>query len=224
MKTPASAEANFRAVLFDFDGTLADSYPAITASVNHVRQLHGLPPLAEPEVRRHVGRGGGYLLEHTVPAGTLEANVAAYHAHHPSVLKSGTRLLPGAAEALRALHQNGLKTGVCSNKPVVFTRTLVSYLGVASFLDLVLGPEDVRQPKPAPDMVLAALAKLNVEASQTLYVGDMVMDIQTGRAAGVSVWVVPTGSEEIEALQQAHPDRLLKNLQELGALLTPSGD
>src|SRR5438105_1840340 len=88
------------AVLFDFDGTLADSYPAITASVNHVRAAHGLPPLPEPEVRRHVGRGPVYLLEHTVPGCDPQVEVVRYRAHHPSVLRSGTRLLPGAAAAL----------------------------------------------------------------------------------------------------------------------------
>src|SRR4051812_14025728 len=96
-----------RAVLFDLDGTLVDSYPAITASVNHVRALHALAPLAVAEVKRHVGRGPAYLIEHTVGVGDTEANVAAYKAHHPSVLRAGTRLLPGASETLRALHQRG---------------------------------------------------------------------------------------------------------------------
>jgi phosphoglycolate phosphatase len=212
-------EKTFRAVLFDFDGTLGDSYPAITASVNHVRALHGLPPLSEPEVRRHVGRGGGYLLQHTVPTGSLEANTAAYRAHHPSVLREGTRLMPGAADALRGLHERGLLLGVCSNKPIDFTRELVSYLGIAFYLNVVLGPEDVAHPKPAPDMLRAGLSRLRVSAQQALYVGDMTVDIQTARAAGVSVWVVPTGSDEIETLRQAHPDRLLHNLRELPELL-----
>lgn len=206
---------NYRAVLFDFDGTLADSYAAITASVNHVRGLYGLPPLSEPEVRRHVGRAAGFLLQHTVPAGSLEANMAAYRVHHPSVLRSGTRLLPGAAECLRALHERGLLLGICSNKPVHFTHQLVDYLGIASYLNAVLGPEDVPHPKPAPDMLRAALTRLNVTADQALYIGDMTVDIQTARAAGVCVWVVPTGSDEIETLRQAHPDRLLRDLGDL---------
>jgi phosphoglycolate phosphatase len=212
--------SSLRAVLFDFDGTLGDSYPAITASVNHVRARHGLPPLSEPEVRRHVGRGPHYLLGHTVPAGAIEANIAAYRAHHPSVLREGTRLLPGAADVLRALHERGLRLGICSNKPVAFTRELNAYLGVQSFLDVVLGPEDVPRPKPAPDMLRAALARLDVPAREALYVGDMVVDIQTARRAGISVWVVPTGSDEVKTLERARPDRLLRDLEELRVLLT----
>lgn len=220
MSEPQRREAvTFRAVLFDFDGTLADSYPAITASVNHVRALHELPPLSEPEVRRHVGRAAGYLLQKTVPAGSLEENIAAYRAHHPSVLRPGTHLMPGAAESLRKLHERGLLLGVCSNKPVEFTRELVAYLGIASYLNVVLGPEDVPRAKPAPDMLRAALSRLNVTPEQTLYIGDMTVDIQTARAAGVSVWVVPTGSDEIETLRQAHPDRLLRDLGELREII-----
>ena len=211
--------AAVRAVLFDFDGTLGDSYPAITASVNHVRSLHGLPPLPEAEVRRHVGRGPAYLLRHTVPHGDLAADAAAYREHHPSVLRSGTRLLPGAADALRTLHERGLKLGVCSNKPVDFTRELLSYLGVAPYLDVVLGPEDVARPKPAPDLLLAALPRLGVTAGEALYVGDMTVDVETARAAGVRVWIVPTGSDTPEAIARARPDRTLHDLFELPALL-----
>ncbi len=213
------ANGKAKAVLFDFDGTLGDSYPAITASVNHVRGQHGLAPLSESEVRSHVGRGPDYLLVHTVPAGSVEANVAAYREHHPSVLRGGTRLLPGAADTLRTLHERGLRLGICSNKPVAFTRELVEYLGVASYLDVVLGPEDVPRPKPAPDMLRTALARLKLPAEEVLYIGDMVVDIQTARAAGVSVWVVPTGSDEVETLKRAYPDRLLRDLHQVAEFL-----
>jgi len=209
--------ADLRAILFDFDGTLADSYPAITASVNHVRAAHGLPPLGEREVRRHVGRGLVYLLQHTVPGTDLARDQALYREHHPSVMKEGTRLLPGAAEAIRALRAAGLRVGVCSNKPVGFTRQLLGWFGLEA--DLALGPEDVARPKPAPDMLRAALARLGLGAGQVLYVGDMTVDVQAARAAGVPVWVVPTGSDDRATLEAARPDRVLSGLAELPALL-----
>ncbi len=207
---------NLRAVLFDFDGTLGDSYPAITASVNHVRARHGLPPMSEAEVRPHVGRGAANLLQQIVPnSTTLEEDVAAYRAHHPSVLHAGTRLMPGAMEALRTLSQNGLQVGICSNKPIAFTRDLIAFLGIEPYLHVVLGPEDVAKPKPDPDMLCEAMIRLKVSAKETLYIGDMVVDIQTARAANVAVWVVPTGSEDIETLRRAQPNRLLRDLYEL---------
>src|SRR5438552_17779296 len=93
----ASAEiSSLRAVLFDFDGTLADSYDAIAASVNHVRAAHGLSPLAVAEVRRHVGRGPGYLLAHPVGVGDARHNEIHYREHHPSEMKEGTHIFTGA--------------------------------------------------------------------------------------------------------------------------------
>jgi phosphoglycolate phosphatase len=209
----------FRAVVFDFDGTLVDSYPAITASVNHVRGLYGLPPLSVSEVCRHVGRGADYLLKLTVPQGEVAANVAAYRAHHPSVVRSGTQFLPGALESLRSLKQQGKHLGICSNKPSAFTRELVAYLEIAVYLDVILGPEDVARPKPAPDMLLLAIQRLHLTPDEVLYVGDMTVDIETARGAGVTVWVVPTGSEERDALVRARPDRLLTDLHQLPGLL-----
>src|SRR5262245_17051947 len=205
----------FRAVLFDFDGTLADSYDAIAASVNHVRAHRGLPPLSVPEVRKHVGRGPGYLLAHTVTPGDPKENDALYRAHHPTVMKEGTRLLAGAHDVLAALKGRGMKLAVCSNKPVGYTRELLAVLGIAPYLDVVLGPEDVERPKPAPDMLLAGLARLNVTAKEALYVGDMTVDVVTARAAGVRVWIVPTGSDDLDTLRNAGSDRLLSDLSEL---------
>ncbi len=211
-----------RAVLFDFDGTLGDSYTAIAASVNHVRAAHGLPPLPEAEVRRYVGRGTAYLLTHTVPGTRLEEDQARYRQHHPSVLHIGTRLLPGAREVITVLDDAGFRLGICSNKPVAFTRELLDYLALAPHIDLVLGPEDVARPKPAPDMLQTALARLGIGAAEALYVGDMVVDIETARAAGVTVWVVPTGSEERSRLEAARPDYLLRDLAEIVPRLTAS--
>jgi phosphoglycolate phosphatase len=207
--------SRLRAVLFDLDGTLIDSYDAITASVNHLRAHQGLAPLKVSEVRKHVGHGPGHLLAHTVGVGDPKENAALYRAHHPGVMKQGTRLLPGALPTLAALKIRNLKLGLCSNKPIEYTRELLAYLGIASCFDAVLGPEDVAQPKPAPDMLLAALSRLAIFPDEALYIGDMTVDIETARAAGVHVWIVPTGSDDIDTLQDARPDRLLKDLSEL---------
>jgi len=208
------------AVLFDFDGTLADSYAAIAASVNHVRGSHGLAGLAEAEVRRHVGRGLPFLLESTVPGVDQERDQACYREHHPSVMLTGTRLLPGALKALSTLHAAGKRVGVCSNKPRAFTKELLEHLQIRAFVDAAFGPEDVSRPKPAPDMLLKALSWLKVPAERALYVGDMVVDIETAVAAGVTVWVVSTGSDELATLEAAGPERILRDLAELVEVLS----
>jgi 2-phosphoglycolate phosphatase len=216
----SSLPPGLQAVIFDFDGTLADSYAAIAASVNHVRAAHALPPLNEAEVKRHVGRGPDYLLEMTVGVGNMAANLALYRAHHPSVMRSLTHLLPGAAEALAGLHSSGRRCGVCSNKLREFTLELLKTLQIAPYIDAVVGPEDAPHPKPAPDMLLIALQRLVMPASAALYIGDMTVDIQTARAAGVRVWVVQTGSDTRQALELAKPDLLLGDLTELARMVS----
>jgi phosphoglycolate phosphatase len=214
----ADLGGRLHAVIFDFDGTLADSYDAIAASVNYVRERHSQPPLEVLQVRAWVGRGTQSLLKHTVPGVELETALAEYMEHHPKVLKSGTRLLPGVRETLMALHSSGLELGVCSNKAKQFTLSLLDILGLARFFKAVVGPEDAPRPKPAPDMLLAALKALAKLPKEALYVGDMAIDIETARAAKVQVWVIATGSNDASTLAAADPDRLLQNFGELRAL------
>lgn len=211
-----------RAVFFDFDGTLADSYAAITASVNHVRATHGLGPMTEEEVRPLVGRGLPNLLLDTVPGTDLAADAERYRAHHPSVLQSGTRLLPGVAQTLVQLKSSGIRLGVCSNKPRLFTLELLKILHLESLFEAVIGPEDVARPKPAPDMLLLGMSRLDVTPSESLYVGDMAIDIQTARAAQVPVWVIATGSHDRATLQAAQPDGILQEFRQLLEILDAS--
>lgn len=211
-----------RAVLFDFDGTLADSYAAIAASVNHVRGLKGYEPLPQEEVKRFVGRGPAHLLEHVIPDVDHAKDLAAYRAHHPGVMKPLTQLLPGAAHAIALLHERRILLGVCSNKPRIFTEELLDYLRILQPMDVVIGPEDVAHPKPAPDMVLAALRRLHVLPGEALYVGDMTVDVETARAAGVPVWIVCTGSDPRHAIESARPDRILNSLEDVPTLLSRS--
>jgi phosphoglycolate phosphatase len=202
----------FSAVFFDFDGTLIDSYAAIAASVNHVRGRHGLPALPVEEVKRYVGRGPEHLFGHTVPGSDVEKNLAIYRAHHPTIMAGLTQLLPGAAETIERLDAAGISLGLCSNKPRLFSQGLLEHLGIAERFRVVLGPEDVPHLKPAPDMLRLALERLKLRAAEALYVGDMTVDIETARAAGVTVWIVPTGSDRRDVLAAARPDRLLDGL------------
>lgn len=207
------------AVLFDFDGTLGDSYPAITASVNHIRSLYGLTPLTVAEVKPYVGHGPENLLEQTVPGCNPPVDGRKYREHHPSVMYELTHLFPGVPEALSRLCEGGMRLGVCSNKPRRFTVALLEHFGVAPLFSLVLGPEDVAHAKPAPDMLLSAAERLALPRERILYVGDMRVDLRTARSAGVAVWLVPTGSDSREALFEAGPDRLIDRIADIPELV-----
>ena len=144
----------YQAVLFDFDGTLADSYPAIAASVNYIRQLRGHEPLPVEEVKRHVGRGPAHLLTQTIPGTDLSIDLDRYRAHHPTVMFELTHLLPGAATTLSALHRAGRKVALCSNKPRLFSDKLLAGLGIGEAFTTVIRPVMVTS-STAPGIVPA---------------------------------------------------------------------
>jgi len=210
-----------KAALFDFDGTLADSFQAITASTNHVRTSYGLPPLPEAEVRKYVGYGLANLMADLVPGAPVDEAVDRYRAHHSTVMIAETKWMPGVAETIPELARRGLRLGVCSNKRVEFTRELVRTLGLGEYFECTLGPDDVGQrAKPDPAMLLEGLTRLGVSANETVYVGDMIVDVQTARAAGVPVWLVSTDQTTgLEAVESAGADRVLRSFAELLALL-----
>lgn len=213
-----------KAALFDFDGTLADSFAAITSSTNHVRVRYGLPTLPEGEVRRYVGYGLAHLMADLVPGAPVDEAVAVYREHHERVMVPETKLMPGVAETIPELANRGLRLGVCSNKRVEFTRALVRALGLGDYFACVLGPDDVGQrPKPDPAMLLEGLTRLGVSAEEAVYVGDMIVDVQTARAAGVPVWVVlPDGSDRSAPVGWG-ADRVLSSFAELRELLPAGG-
>ena len=212
---PAAPPRPVRAVLFDFDGTLADSYAAITASVNHVLATLGRPPLPQERIRTMVGHGLQHLMHDIAPDRDPDELARVYRAHHPSVMVPLTRLLPGVADTLHELARRGVKMGICSNKPARFTRELAERLGLGEALTVALGPEDVAAPKPAPDMIWAALGKLAVGPDEAIYVGDMTVDIETGKAAGVPTYVLATGSNDAATLRAAQPDGLLESFGQI---------
>lgn len=209
-----------RAALFDFDGTLADSFAAITASTNHVRESFGLPPMSEGQVRRYVGHGLENLMAELLPGFDPAEGVRRYREHHPTVMAAGTRLFPGVADTLAALHARGVKMAVCSNKAVTFTRSLVESLGLGDLMGGVFGPEDAGgHPKPDPRMLLAACDRLGVSPAEAVYVGDMSVDVLAGRAAGIPVWLVHVGQAGTDDPRTLGPDRVLADFCELAELL-----
>lgn len=215
-----------KAALFDFDGTLADSFAAIASSTNHVRTGYGLPPMPEADVRTYVGYGLDHLMADLVPGAPVEEAVARYRAHHGRVMVAETRLLPGVAETIPELARRGLRLGVCSNKRVEFTRELVRALGLHEYFTCVLGPDDVGQrAKPDPAMLLEGLTRLKVPPVEAVYVGDMIVDVQTAKAAGVPVWLVSTdGTGGPTPVDDTGADRVLRSFAEILALLPRAGE
>ncbi|MDD8044804.1 MAG: HAD family hydrolase [Verrucomicrobiota bacterium] len=205
----------FKGYIFDLDGTLIDSFPAITESVNHVRTLHGLEPLSVAKVKTKVGHGLEYLLEKTVPGLDPTSDQETYKNHHEKIFLEKTVLLPHADEMLCRLNAEGRKIALASNKMRDFASRLLEHFGLLSLFDLLLGPESVPCRKPAPDMLEVALARWKLDPNEVLYVGDLTVDVETARAAGVPVCILLGEYPSRETLEAAGPDYLIDSLSEL---------
>ena len=204
-----------RGYIFDLDGTLADSYAALTASINFARAAAALPPLDVDALHRMVGRGLRNLVRVGVPGMDEDRAISLFTEHHPSVVVSGTRLLPGARDVLTELGRRGLPVAIASNKPDRFTREIVDAFDLADTVAEIWGPDRAGAPKPDPAMLVGAAESLGLSDGGAVYVGDMTIDVEVGRAAGLPVWAVPSGGSSPEELRAAGPDVLLTDLHDL---------
>ena len=183
-----------RGVVFDLDGTLVDSYAAITRSLNHARSAFSRPPLPVREVRLRVGHGLEELVADLVSAAEIERGVALFRECYASCFADSTFALPAARDTLERLRAAGLRLAVASNKPERFSRPILERLGLAPHLTCVLGPEATGSHKPDATMLRLCLSGLGLRPTETLYVGDMVLDVESGDRAGMPVALVRGGS------------------------------
>jgi phosphoglycolate phosphatase len=217
------------AVLFDLDGTLLDTAADIALALNRAMIEHGCRALAEDEVRRMIGRGSPILIERALASQgcTMDAAVQAallerfFHYYGELEASNEDRAQPytGVVESLQAVHEAGLRTAVVTNKHHRFAASLLERLGLAQWVDFVVGGDTCARRKPDPQPLLFACESLRAPASETLMVGDSVNDVLAARAAGIAVVCVSYGYNEGRAAQTLDCDLLLDSLTELPPLL-----
>lgn len=219
------SDSKIRGLLFDLDGTLVDSYRPIMESLNFVRASFNLPAYSLAEVKKMVGKGLEILIGEAIGKEFIEEGVLLFRGYYKEIFIEKTKLLPGVDDTVKDLFKRGYAMGVASNKPSNFTSEILRSLRIDSCFQVVVGPDHVSEAKPHPEMIDLALSKLNIAKQEALYIGDMVLDIETGRRAGVKVWVIPAGSSSRQELEEARPDRLLNHIKELSDLPSslPSG-
>jgi 2-phosphoglycolate phosphatase len=212
----ATAETDLiRGIIFDFDGTLIDSYEPITESLNQVREAFGKPPLALGEVKGMVGHGLEHLIEAAIGADKVADGVRIFRERYATICESRTTILPQVRETLEELDRRTYQMAIATNKPSYFARDILKALDVEHLFVEVLGPNDVERPKPDPEMLEIIMSRLGLGSDETLYVGDMPLDIEVARNAGVSVYALPTGSASRDDLLARRPDRLLHKFSDL---------
>lgn len=190
-----------RGIVFDLDGTLVDGYAGIADGVNAARRAFGMEALTEADVKRRVGHGLPQLMADVVGPVHATEGAAIFHRVYGKVCADRARPIAGVASTLAVLRDRGFRMSVASNKPVVYSVRILDQLGLGQYFGTVEGPETAGAVKPDPTMIRACLASMEVDAPLAAYVGDMTIDVESGRRAGVRVLLVATGSSTREQLQ-----------------------
>ncbi len=211
-----------RALVFDLDGTLVDTLPALAASLNRVLAAAGCPGHPEAAVRGFVGNGVVMLIRRAVPEGVPDGRVAAlareFRADYGARWAEGSWIYPGMHAALAALAGRA-PLAVWSNKPHRFTVAMIDGLFPGIPFAAVIGEREGVPRKPDPASATELVAALGHPPAATTLVGDSVTDILSARNAGFGVAAVTWGYGDRRELAAAGPDRWIGHPAELPALL-----
>ncbi|MDB5855285.1 MAG: phosphoglycolate phosphatase [Herminiimonas sp.] len=178
-----------RAILFDLDGTLADTAPDLAAAVNKLRHERQLPPTPYEQLRPVASAGARGLIGAAFglkPADDgYESLRIAFLDNYAAAIAVRSTLFDGVRELLEGLNARGIAWGVVTNKASRFTDALVPKIGLGTAACVISG-DTTPHPKPHPAPLLEAARRLQLEPGECWYVGDDLRDIQAGKAAGMA--------------------------------------
>lgn len=203
-------------VMFDLDGTLANTAQDLTDAVNYTRAHFNLNLLPRSLVTAHVGRGVEYLLKHAVPEENpdhFQEIMRVFLAHYENHLLDKTVLYPNVHAVLDYFRNK--RRVVVSNKIHRLTLAVLRGLGVDKEFDAILGGDSVAEKKPHPALLNHVLERFRIRATAAVMVGDGDTDIEAGRRAGVLTCGVTYGLGSTEELIAAQPDFLINDLGQL---------
>ena len=186
-----------RAVLFDLDGTFADTAPDLAYALNETLRRFGGSPLPFATIRPHVSHGATALVR--LGFG-LEPDTEPFEARRQVLLEvyaanlcRDTRPFDGIPEVLDGLEANGMPWGIVTNKPAWLTDPLMAGLGLAERAGCIVSGDTTSNRKPHPEPILHACARLAVDPADCVYVGDAERDIEAGRRAGTATLAATFG-------------------------------
>jgi len=207
--------ADYEVLVFDLDGTLVDSFPGILSALNLALSDFQMPPVDLGWVRKHVGRGASRLIA-SASGGRVEPSELhhVFRKHYGNVVVEGSRPFPGVEAALDELAAQ-YALAIASNKPDVWVHQIIDALGWEARFSCVLGPDEAGRHKPDPAMITRILEKTTCTNAEALLIGDMPVDVETGRNAGVSVVGVLTGAATARELMEAGCCETLRGVPDL---------
>ncbi|MBY0576728.1 MAG: phosphoglycolate phosphatase [Gallionellaceae bacterium] len=198
-----SPQSPVKAVLFDLDGTFADTAPDLAAALNHTRATRNLPPLSLDIVRPQASHGSRGLLElgFGIEPGAPDYDTLRdiFLDYYERNICTHTRLFPGMDELVAALEQRGIRWGIVTNKPHRYTVPLMRALGYAERAACLISGDTCAHAKPHPEPMLKACKIAGATPEQCLYLGDDLRDMQAANAAAMPGIIASYGYVGIDA-------------------------
>lgn len=177
-------------VLFDFDGTLADTAPDLAAAANKQRERCGLPPLPYEALRPHASQGARGLLRAALDLHPGDPGYDDWRQRflddYAENIAVHTRLFPGIPDLLEALAQHGYAWGIVTNKVEYLARPIIRHLGLESHCVVTVGGDTTPHIKPHPEPLLHAAREAGYAPTRCIYIGDDERDVVAGKAAGMA--------------------------------------
>ncbi len=206
-------------VIFDLDGTLVNAYTPVYRSLNFVLKQCGLKTVGHAAVKRSVGWGDRNLLGKFIPPAQVEMALRSFREHHRKALKSGVRFMPGAKRLLNILKKEGYRLAVASNRSTGSSLVILKYLGIDKHFNCILCGDKLKNLKPHPEVLRRILKRFFLKPGEAVYVGDMTIDIETGRRAKVKTVAVVTGSSPRKDIERLRPWRVIRRVDEVLKIL-----
>jgi phosphoglycolate phosphatase len=212
-----------QAVLFDLDGTFADTAPDLAYALNHMRGSRGLPPLPLATTRPVTSLGARGMLNAGFGIGPDHPNYGAMRDEFLRVYEENiyreSRLFPGMPEFLEALEARKLSWGIVTNKAEHLARRLLGEMGLAPRAACIIGGDTTPRLKPHPDSLLAACKEIGLDVEACIYVGDDQRDIEAAHAAGMKAVAVRWGYLNGGEPERWNADWIVREPHELLACL-----
>ena len=208
-------------LVFDLDGTLAETAGDLIAALNHVLAGEDIPALHVSQARTLLGAGGRALIERGFAAAgraiekpRLEVLFQRFLAYYNAHICDHSHLFPGVVAALDALEADGFRFAVCTNKMEGSAIHLMEALGVRARFPVIAGQDTFATHKPDPQALLLTIARAGGRAADSLMVGDSLTDIATAKAAAVPVIAVDFGYTDTP-VSDLGPDRVISHFDDL---------
>ena len=206
-------------MLFDLDGTLIDSVRLILDSYHHTLATHGIPPRTDEDWLRGLGTPLRVQFAEWKDDPGLEAMIATYRDYNLFHHDRCVTPYPGIVEALRAVRDAGVRIGLVTSKNRPGAERGLRLCELESLVEVIVGADDVTNPKPHAEPVERALQLLGAAPEGAVYVGDSVHDMESGRAAGVRTAAVLWGPFTRSELERTEPDYWLERPADLVRLV-----